>query len=185
MNRHFTSWLTGLLVLAAAPAVGAQVASGPAAGDPVKPLKVFAVVGDVKDKDVDFAAERKDKPTLYVFVQADKFDRPMNRFIKTLDSKLKEAYADAYIVAVWLTDDKDKTREYLPKLQMSVQYQATALTYYTGEKAGPNDWTVNADAHITVVVANKAKVAASFGFQSINETDAPAVEAALKKAVAK
>src|SRR5262249_54559648 len=163
----------------------AQVASGPTIGDPVKPLKVFAVVGEVMDKEGDYTAERKDKPTIYVFIQADKFDRPMNRFLKTLDGKVKEANSEAHVVAVWLTDDKAKTKEYLPRVQMSVQYQTTALTYFTGEKAGPNDWTINADAHITVVVANKAKVAAAFGYQSINETDVPTVEDALKKAIGK
>ncbi len=163
----------------------AQVASGPAVGDPVKPLKVVAVVGDIKDKELDYAAERKEKPTIYVFIPAEKFSRPMNRFLKTLDGKVKDANAEAYIVAVWLTDDKEKTKEYLPRLQMSVQYQAMALTYFAGEKSGPNDWNVNADADITVVIANKAKVAATFGFRSINETDVPSVEEALKKAVAK
>jgi hypothetical protein len=163
----------------------AQVTSGPNVGDTVKPLKVYAVIGEVQDKEVDYTAERKEKPTIYIFLQADKFDRPMNRFMKELDSKVKDKYPDTYIVAVWLTEDKDKTKEYLPRVQMSVQYQTTALTYFPGDKAGPNEWTINADAHLTVVVANKAKVAATFGFHSINETDAPAVEAALKKATDK
>ena len=178
-------WLVVCVALITASLAHAQVASGPTVGDPVKPLKVFAVVGDIMDKELDYAAERKDKPTIYVFIQADKFDRPMNRFLKTLDGRVKEAFSEASIVAVWLTDDQAKTKEYLPRVQMSVQYQTTALTYFAGEKAGPNDWTVNADAHITVVVANKAKVAAAFGYQSINETDVPPVEDALKKAIGK
>lgn len=178
------TWLIVVLAVLPAQKACAQVVSGPAVGDPLKPLKVFAVTGEMKDKEVDYAAERKDRPTIYVFVQSDKFDRPMNRFLKTLDGKVNERYSGACIVAVWLTDDKEKSKEYLPRLQMSVRYQTTALTYYTGEKTGPNDWNINTDAHITVVVTNKAKVTAAFGYRSINDTDVPAVEDALKKAVA-
>jgi menaquinone-dependent protoporphyrinogen IX oxidase len=178
-------WLPVLLIVTPLQSALAQVASGPAAGDSVAPLKVFAVVGEIKDKEVDYAAERKDKPTIYVFIQADKFDRPMNRFLKILDAAVSERFAGTYIVAVWLTDDKEKTKDYLPRVQMSVQYQATALTYFPGASSGPADWHVNPDAHITVVVANNAKVTAAFGYQSVNETDAPAVEDVLKKAVGK
>ena len=39
-------------------------------------LKVFDATGPLKDKEVDYAAERKGKPTVYVFIQADKWDRP-------------------------------------------------------------------------------------------------------------
>jgi hypothetical protein len=38
---------------------------------------------------------------------------------------------------------------------------------------------------LTAVVANKGKVAAVFGYQSLNETDVPAVHEALMKALAK
>jgi len=85
-------------------------------------------------------------------------------------------------VAVWLTDKPDTTKEFLPRVQQSVQYETTALTCFTGEKTGPKDWNVNADAHLTAVVANKGKVVANFGYNSINETDVPKVREALKKA---
>jgi hypothetical protein len=42
---------------------------------------------------------------------------------------------------------------------------------------------MNADAHLTAVVANKGKVAATFGYQSINETDVPKVKEALENAI--
>jgi hypothetical protein len=35
---------------------------------------------------------------------------------------------------------------------------------------------------VTAIVAGKGKVAASFGYRSINDTDVPEVRAALKKA---
>ena len=159
-----------------------DVASGPEKGAKVPALKVYDATGEHKDKTVDYAAERKDKATVYLLLRADKFDRPMNRFMKELDKLVKKDFADTYVVAVWLTEDAEKTKEYLPKVQQSVQYEATALTYFAGDKTGPKDWNVNIDAHLTAVVANKQKVAAKFGFNSINETDVPGVSDALKKA---
>jgi hypothetical protein len=176
-------WLFAVpLLLLGSPAWAQDVASGPAKGEKVPAIKVHDLTGMNKDKEVDYAAERKDKPTVYILIQADKFDRPVNRFLKTLDQAVKKDFADTYVVAVWLTDSADKTKELLPRVQQSVQYEATALTYFA-DKAGPKDWNVNADAHVTVVVTNKQKVAATFGYNSINETDVPKVRDALTKGI--
>src|SRR5262249_6629233 len=92
-----------LLVLTGTVAVAlADVASGPKEGEKVAALKVFVVTGEPKDKDVDYAELRQDKPTIYVFVSAKNFGRPMFRYIKTLEEKVGD---DAMIVAVWLTDN--------------------------------------------------------------------------------
>ena len=107
---------------------------------------------------------------------------PVARFLKGLDGAVKKDSEDAYVVAVWLTDDADKTKEFLPKVQESVRYEVTALTLFAGAKEGPKGWNINADAHLTAVVANKGKVAATFGYRSLNETDVPAVKEALEKA---
>src|SRR5262249_53705753 len=136
-----------------------------------------------KDKELDYAAERKDRPTVYVFIQADRWDRPMNRFLKELETALAKDFTDAQAVAVWLTEDVDKTKAYLPVLQEAVKYETTALTCFPGEKTGPKGWSVNPDAHLTAVVANKQKVAATFGYRSVNETNVPEVRDALQKAV--
>jgi len=165
------------LLLGAAMSARGDIASGPKEGDKAATLKVYAVTGDPKEKEIDYADLRKDKPTVYVFVPADKFDRPMFRFIKTLDEGLGDA---GLIVAVWLTEDVDKSKDYLPKI--SQYFPSAALTVFPGEKAGPKDWAINADAHLTAVVVSGGKIVKSFGYQSLNETDAPAVVEALKKA---
>ncbi len=67
---HASSVLLGWVVRVAP--LYADVPSGPAVGDKVPPLKVFAVTGAVGNKEVDYAAARKDKPTIYNFVQTDK-----------------------------------------------------------------------------------------------------------------
>jgi hypothetical protein len=172
----------GFLLLVGAAARAGDLTSGPEKGVKVPELKVYDATGANKEKDVDYAAERKDKPTVYLFIDAEKFDRPMNRFMKTLDDTVKKDFEGAYVVAVWLTGDADKTKEFLPRVQESVKYEATALTLFA-DKAGPKGWTVNADAHLTAVVANKGKVTATFAYQSLNETDVPKVKEALEKAI--
>jgi hypothetical protein len=178
---HPLRWLLPLLLLASW-AWSQDVASGPPKGGKVPALKVFDATGPHADKDVDYAAKRGMKPTVYVFVRADRWDRPMARFLKKLDQAVGKEARDAYVVAVWLTENPKKTKEYLPVAQGSLQLEATALTCFTGKGADPRGWNINADAHLTAVVANKQKVAAVFGYRSINETDVPAVRTALTKA---
>ena len=179
MPRHTILCLA--LLTAEAAARAQDVVSGPGKGEKVPALKVFDATGENADKEVDYAAERKDKPTVYLFVRADRFDRPMNRFMKALDGAVKKDFPDTYVVAVWLTDDVAKTKNLLPRVQQSVNYEATAPTCYTGGAEGPKGWNVNTDAHLTAVLANKGKVAATFGYRSLNETDVPAVRDAVKK----
>jgi hypothetical protein len=157
-----------------------EVPSGPEKGKGVPALKVFAATGPHKGKDIDYAAERGKKPTVYVFIPADKWSRPVARFLKKLDEAVPKVDEDAAVVAVWLTDDPAKTKEYLPRAQQSLEFQATALTCFTG--AEPKGWGINADAHATAVVAGRGKVAAVFGYGSVNETAVPAVRDALAKA---
>jgi cytochrome oxidase Cu insertion factor (SCO1/SenC/PrrC family) len=170
-----------LVTLAAAGRAAAQdVDSGPPKGEKLPALKVLALSGAQEGKEVDYVAERKGGPTIYVVVQGDKWDRPTHRFLNELGKAVKEHGEKAEVVAVWLTEDKDKTKEYLP--QIAKYYEATALTMYPGEKAGPQGWGINGDAHVTVVVAGKGTVAARFGYQSINETAVREVMQALRKA---
>src|SRR2546423_14827793 len=79
----------------------AQTNSGPASGSPIEPLKVLAVTGDDAGQELDFAAKRAGKPTLYVFVQADKFDRPLARFLAVLDKELSKDRPAVEVIAVW------------------------------------------------------------------------------------
>lgn len=153
----------------------ADIASGPGEGQALEPLKVAVVAGESSGKELDFVAERKERPTVFVLVVADKFSRPMARFIKTLDDKLKADRTDVDIVAVWLTDDVAKSKEYLPKAFGSLKTERTAWSVFPGAKTGPNNWGVNPDADITIVVSDGAKAKFSKGYLSINETEVPKV----------
>jgi hypothetical protein len=175
--------------LALALTAGAADESGPKAGEKVPALKAFGVVGKVEGKETDLAADRKDAPTVYVFVQGEPGGipvggRPAARFMKELDAKIGDVSDKAEVVAVWLGDKAfDKHKEYLPRINMSLKFTKTALAAFDGDKGGPNNWAVNADCHLTVVVAHKGKVVKSFALTSVNETDVKPVLDELKKAV--
>src|SRR6266704_2953967 len=77
-----------------------NVSSGPDQGKKVPLLKVFDATGPNKDKEVDYAAERKEQPTIYVLIQSDKWDRPMARFLRELDQGLKKEPEGSLVVAV-------------------------------------------------------------------------------------
>ncbi|MCS6865521.1 MAG: hypothetical protein RMJ56_16885 [Gemmataceae bacterium] len=157
----------------------ADVPSGPKESQKAPALKVFAVSGDPKDKEVDFVALRQEKPTVFAFLAAKDFDRPMFRYLKKLEEELGQ---DGLLVAIWLTDDADQAKEYLGKIAQ--YFNTSALTVY-GKASGPDEWGINSDARLTAVVVHQGRVVKSFGYQSLNETDAPAVAETLKKAVQK
>ena len=157
----------------------AELVSGPGAEKKLDALKVFVATGDQASKEVEFIAERKEKPTVYIVVPAEKFSRPMARFIKTLDEKLNAERTDIDIIVVWLTDDVAKTKERLPRVQESLKLNRTTWCVYPGEKTGPNTWGINPDADLTLVIANGPKTTVSRGYHSINETDTPKVFAEL------
>jgi hypothetical protein len=176
-------WVAALL---AAPAgvAAADLKSGPAVGGKVAALKVFAVTGAKSGQEVDYPAQRGEKPTVYLFVSAGHWDRPAARYLRAIDRGLPEASAQAEAVAVWLTEKPDEAKDYLPKLQQSLQFQTTALTVDTGEKGGPADWNINGEAAITAVVAHRGQVVATFAYRTVNEKDAGAAIEAVRKAVA-
>jgi len=133
------------------------------------------ITGNNAGEELDFVAARDGKPTVYVFIQAEKWDRPVARFLKTLDQDLGMDRQDVAIVAVWLTDDVEKTAEYLPRAQQSINLSQTSLAVYPGDKTGPTGWSINDAAHLTVIIANDNRARASFGFRSLNETNVPEV----------
>jgi hypothetical protein len=167
--------------LVASWAAAQDVDSGPAKGQPIPELKVYAVAGPIQGETVDYAAQRKDLPTIYLLIPADKFSRPMHGFVQALDKALTKEVKDGLLVAVWLTDDGQKTKDYLPKIAQ--YYPGAALTYFPGAKTGPKDWFINEQADITVILAHQGKVVGRLGYNSINDTVAPEVMTAFTKAL--
>ena len=176
------------LLFLAALALGADE-PGPKAGTAVPKLSAQVVTDKVAEKETDLAGERKDEPTVYVFVNADhfkdsntQFSRPAFRFVKTLDEKIGDV-TGAKVVAVWVGGDGDKNKEYVPKV--SKYYANTVLGVSSADGNGPKDWGLTSTSMVTVVLASKGKVVKAWALESVNETDVKPVEEALKKATEK
>src|SRR5687767_10891932 len=118
----------------------AQVTSGPNKGEVQPPLKVQVLGENDVFKEQDVAKVRADKPTIYLFIQAESWDRPMFQFIRKLDGLVKNLDENTRLVAVWVTDDNDKTKDYLPKIKK--YFEENLVTYFEGGKAGPDKWSI-------------------------------------------
>lgn len=179
----FAGRLIACVLLGLAMSLGsAASAAGPEVGKALEPLKVEVLQagGDYAVRDI--AADAKQMPVVYLLVVAKKWDRPVARFIKTLDDKLASYSATAQIQAVWLTADADASKEYLPRVAQSLKFQNVGLSVFSDE-TGPKGWQPASDAQMAVVVANKGRVSATFSFASANETDVPQVGEAIKQAL--
>jgi hypothetical protein len=174
-----TVLIFGLLVVGEA-----RAQSKPEAGAAVSGFKVAAVTGACEGKEVTLADKPEKAARVYLFVAADKWDRPIARYLRTLDGELVKGISGAdgaEATAVWLTDDKEQSKEYLPRAQQSLQFSKTALAVFLGDKQGPEGWNLDEGAHLTTVIVRDGKVAASFAYRSTNETDVPEVVKALGK----
>jgi hypothetical protein len=172
----------GVLMLVAVSQAGAQLSSGPDVASHITPLRVVVVTGDSAGEELDVTQRRGSMPTIYIFIQADKWDRPIARFLRTLDDELRKDRTDVSAIATWLTDDVEGAKDYLPKAQQSLQFSQTSLAVFPGDKNGPPGWTIHPGAHLTAVIAKDSRVIASFGFRSLNETNVPEVMAKLPAA---
>lgn len=172
--------MAALAALFAGPSVvNADVQSGPLAGPVPSAVKVFVATGDAAGKELDIIADRGAQPTLVAFVPAEKWGRPTGRFFRELDTGLKDV-PQGKLVVVWLSADHAASREYLPKAQMSLKFESTVFTDFTGDAGGPPEWGINGQADVTVVALRAGQVLKSWGFVSVNETVAKDVLTPLK-----
>lgn len=169
-----------LMFIVAISVVHADTLLEPKVGTNVAPLKVFAATGEHADKELDYAAQRGAKPTLYIVLQHERFDRPLARLLKALEKAAIEAGNETSLVTVFLTDNVEKTKEHLPRIQMSLQFTANPLVVYSSGAMGPDGWSVNSDLQLTAIVVKEAKVVAAFGYRSANETVAAEIVKSLK-----
>lgn len=174
----------GCCVLLASAAVHADVESGPKIGDTVSALKVQTANNGTLADAADIVTTRDDHETVYVFLPKSKFDRPAGRFIKALDTAMQKRqvlHPNLQVVLVWMTDDVALGATRTNAIQMSLQLAASQWTVWNGEDTSPDGWVISDKAAVTVVVVQKKKVHAAFGYDSINDTVVPTVDAAVAK----
>ena len=179
------SIMTGIVAGLMTAVALAEIESGPKVGIAVSPLKVFVATGDSAGKELEIAADRGAKPTIYLFLQHDRFDRPLARLFRSLEKGAIDLGQETGLVTVFLTSDETKTKDHLPRIQMSLQFTRNPLVIFPSSTMGPDGWAVNTDAQLTAIVVNEGKVAATFAYRSANETVALEILSALKKEIQK
>lgn len=160
--------MAGSLVAAEGPDSGPPVAARP------EPLPALVTVGAKPGETTDLVAERGARPTLYVLVRADRWDRSMARFVRSLDRALQDGgpgLDEAELVLVWLTDDVAAARDYQPRGQMSLNLGRASWAVFVGSPLGPNGWSLHPDAFLTVVGVRDGMVTGHGGFLSVGEDD--------------
>lgn len=183
-DRRFVSALLPFVATASMIATYATrlSAEDAAIGAAVKPLKVELLQSDGSYSQIDAAQASETKPIVYLLIPSARWDRPVARFMKTLDEKLSGYSATAEVRAIWLSAEPDATKEYLPRVQQSLQLQKTTLGVYA-DAEGPEGWQPGGDIQMVAIVVHRGKMAARFAFGSVNETDVPQVGEAVAKSL--
>lgn len=183
------SWLklVGCLpVLLSAVVVRAEIESGPPVNQPAPALSVQPVTNGQPGEAQNIVAERAAMPTVYLFVPAARFDRPVARFAKQLDTAVQKhqmLHPNLQLVIVWQVEDAAAGATRTSAIQGSLQLQATQWVVWKGAGAGPDGWAISDRASLTAVIVNNKDVKATFGYDAVNETLVPAINTALGKAL--
>lgn len=157
--------------------------SGPQVGKKLTPFKILAFSGPDAGKEVEFIKKDKGPPMLLIFVH--KITRPALKFLRPVDkfvTEQEEGKLQAQIV--WLSEDKDKTKEFLERAKNSLNLE-TPIGISLDGKDGPGAYGLNDQVALTVLIAKNAKVEANFALVDPNETDAPKVLRTLAKLTGK
>ncbi|MBI1344846.1 hypothetical protein GC163_01005 [bacterium] len=161
----------------------AEVASGPEVGQPLATLKVRVVQENAAEEPHDVIADHKDHPTVYLFLSAEKFDRPAAKYLRGIDEqvqKLQRRDPLAGLVVVWLTDDAEAGITRVSRIQGSLRLLAAQWAVFEGMN-GPEGWGINKDATLTTVISRGQDVAARMGYDVVDDRDLPEFEARLNK----
>lgn len=138
----------------------------------VPPLESVVCVGEKAGEKTDLTQWRGSKPTIYIYIQAEHWDRPIARLVRGLDVAVADKITDGGLVLVWLSNNEiERFREHLPRVQQSLKLSMTTYSTWPGDTFGPPAWAINRDDHVTVITANEGKIIARHAFRSTNEGD--------------
>ncbi len=170
-----------MMLAASVLTAGDSFPSGPLVGDKLGEFKLHAFSGGDAGKELKFLEKTKGEPTLLIFVH--KITRPGLQFLRPVDKYAAENDKLASHI-VWLTEDKDKTEEFLKRAQNSLNLQTNVGICLEG-KDGPAAYGLNDKVTLTVLVAKDNKVVGNFALVDPNGKDARKVIEAMAKVLGK
>lgn len=181
-----TGLILAVLVLCGLPGtcVWGDVESGPAVGAKLSPLNVRLVENGTAAELQDVVLAHLEHPTVYVFVNAARFDRPAAAYVRGVDTLVQELQRRdplAGLVVVWLTDEVTPGIERVSAIQRALRLPAAHWSVSSDGANGPDGWGINDRAVVTTVLAHGREVAARFGYDAINETNTVDLKRAIEK----
>ena len=185
---HMSKFEIGLItvclfaLLGAAPLARASadpVFSGPQAGEKLTTFKVIDAAGTTAGKERELNPA-KDPVVVLVFVSA--IERSIVPLLTVVDEYGFDKRESLKTDFVFLGDDRVALAKRVPLVVQSLRIQCPA-TISTDGAEGPGNYGLNKSVIMTIVVAKEGRVTANFALVQPGMADAPAVIAAIAKAV--
>jgi len=161
----FAGFLSIAALLAASTLSAADLKSGPQEGESVGAFNVEKVAGAVNDnvesgKHLCYRCKLGNQPV--VMVWARKSDSGLADLVKQLDKKVTENSDQKLSSFVnLLGDDADKLKTEAKQLAEKNKVENVAIVVPEDHKNGPEDYKINPEAELTVLIYREGKVAAS------------------------
>jgi hypothetical protein len=173
-------WLAGIsaiavLAVAATAHAGSEVKSGPQPGDKIAPFDVVKCAGatddgvSVGDK-LCYRCKYGAKPMVMVFTR--KSDDQVEGLVKKLDKAVEKNSEKQLRAFVNIVGESRSDAETCAK-QMAKDTSVENVPIVVPEESanGPDNYGINPDAVVTVIVAVDGKVVASHGYSSAPDSD--------------
>ncbi|MFQ5733629.1 MAG: hypothetical protein ACE5KM_16960 [Planctomycetaceae bacterium] len=163
IHRCVTVALVFAGVATAAHAEDKKIFSGPQVGEKLPPLKVKGVFGKEAGKEFDFVKLAKGKPTVLIFMH--KLTRPAFGTVRALLNYAGHRKPDELFSAmIYLSDDATEGEKSLKRLGRYLQIGKTRSRFGLSPdgKEGPGAYGLNRNVTLTILVADKGKVTASY-----------------------
>ena len=150
------------------------VFSGPQVGEKLVPFKVKGVLGDLKDKELDFVTDAGGKPIVILFVH--KLTRPSAAMARVLMNYVASRKKDGLHGGVaWLANDLTEAEAKINRAKHALP-QKTPIGLSKDGIEGPGAYGLNRDVTLTILVGEKNKVTANFALvQPSTQADLPKI----------
>lgn len=154
----------------------ARLQSGPDIGSDVTSFYVRAVTGPQAGKSVCYVCRNGDRPVAMIFLR--ELGPDSSRLLKQIDQYVNDHRADGVRCFVVLLTDKSQADSARLQTLSFDEKLAIPLTIAADASANDSSRRIASDAAVTVVLYNRLKVAARFGFRS-GECDEAACQSVL------
>ena len=160
----------------------AEPVSGPKVGEKAGGFEVLAATGDRAGKTLDYLAALDKKPVLLIFVRDKDKTRPAYGFLRVLDQYGQLRQPEGLeVLIVRVAADQEAAVKYSQLLNEKLNIKSTAVVSTAGA-SGPQEYALNEDAEMTVLLLDKEhKVVSNTARRAPERQDFAEVRTAIDK----